>query len=803
MLPRFGTRIRRPVRNAVVSTLSTRPLHTEILHHQTSLAVQAHRDRRIATLRQHLITCSTSFKHCSAPSTPRYYSTATDTRVDPIVARLREMLEVGGGQDTWLAYISVRNAELLGKLTVADFERLAVSQTSLLPPQTTDFEVEKDEWARVYEDTAEKDEDGAATAAATAEPPYADLVSPTLRTRLRTLCKDWLAATVSPLPTEAAEVDTDYLPVLNVYATIGDTDSGLDLLRVVRKAGRIPTQAALRTQLSAFRNAGDAPGALEFYREVRGWLAGPPDAETLGRLVEVALETRDLTTARTVYTEVRDAGDDLPTVFLGRLARVFAQEGDRSFVHQLYGELQPAGAATSHGPIEEKVAADFIAAFGRLREPRRVQDLFTALHEGGARLGPHLFGTAINALADCGRFGDVDALYALMQRDQVPTSAYVSNNLMKAAFARGDRAAAMAIFQDLEARLQEPEAHQAVMLPTPHTYSIVITGLCQRGEVEVAEQILGGMLTHGLQPMRHMYNIIMGGHLRRNQYTRVITLFQRMIDHGVAINNYTAHIIMSAYTKSGDPEEATKLYQIFVEDGLKPNIYTYSTALRAYAKSGQMTRALALFEEMIVARVYPNLHSYTIMIKGFADVRDSDGVHLVHRLFNLDTRVEPNMVIYNALLDAYNRVDSPIDAFQMWELIVLHGFPIDNCTVSVALDACAHPGYLIHIQPIIELAHSRGVRLNINNFTSLVETYFRQGQPSFAIQVLAQDMVAYRMEPDAKFLSTLLRFLVSYQREFATLAIDACLAEHFPRTVPIWNEIKSQHKLAKPRGTAA
>ncbi|KAJ1978923.1 hypothetical protein H4R33_005851 [Dimargaris cristalligena] len=766
---------------------------------------------------------------------------------DPLVDRLRAALAEGSGQDVWLAYISVRNAQLLSQLAPLDFNLVAQSQLSLVPSGQPSEQPGSEASTRNLPEEASPEADGegasnnnnnlaastedASKINAVLQPPsplVTDLISPSLRARIRSLCRDWLVesglpwaqprlsssedgsmapdassltASKSTHPIKQSDIEGHeaeiYQPILKVYASIGEADEAHHLVQSVAVHGLAVSVDDVGQTIRAYRSAGNLQGAVDFFLEAVNSWSVKPTPDTIAQILDIALDRRDLEALQATYYTLSGQGYSPSAGYMGILAQAAARARNRSFVDQLFADLQARSPNYS-----DEVGSAFIAAFGQLRDADQVGAIFDVLQRRDpAKVSGDLYGIVINAFTECRRFDQVDRVYAALSSSGVVPGVFVNNNLMKAAFARGDLKTAMGIYHELAAKALQPDQYPAFQLPTPHTYSIVISGLCQGGQVKEADAILTEMMESGQAPMRHMVNQVMGRHLREKHYAQVIHWFQRMVDAGIEVNNYTAHIVMSAYINSGDAEEAAKLFQIFVDGGLQPNIYTYTTALRAFTKVGYMGRALALFEEMIGVRVYPNLYSYTTMIKGYALEGDVKGIRLMHRLFNLDLHNEPSSVLYNALMDAYNLVEEPLDAFQMWSLMRLNDMPVTNATVSIAIDTCGFTGYMIYIPGVLQRAAEQGLVLNANNFTSLLEAYFRQGALTNAIDVLLIDMVEMKrtVAPDAKFMATLLRFLASFGRLKAELPrLDACIKEHFPQMLPRWEHLREAQLVAPP-----
>ncbi|KAJ1657541.1 hypothetical protein IWQ61_003080 [Dispira simplex] len=802
----------------------------------TSRSVNVHCPVHIAKASFHNHPCH-FISHDLYNSRPTNSQRSSHVDPDPLLQNFYHQLEHGKPRDVWLAYVALRNAGQTAQLSDVDFLLVAQGQLSTAPKKRKplrkshngmlDSSITTTTTAVERENTPTK---SVAPEVEGAQPrttgpvlcrkfqTVAEAVDPVMKDRVRMVCQDWLSeaklgwvipqlkthhrrpydtvcvepdADVIPTSTQTAE-SVDLKPIFEMYMEIGDSDELQRMFRLAVAYGDIPPHAEYgNIVLQAFVHSGDTQGILTFFCTLQN--LGQPDvmdSRSTDWVVTALTDAYQLEQAKEFYGRVIQPDSGLPhptSQGYSRMVHTFAEAKDYHFVQALYADMLRLEVA-----LDDTLLSDLLTAFGVLRDSRSVLSVLRQLRVGGRKINQHTYGSAVNALTECCAFEDIATLEHELFQQGKPLNEFVLNSLINAAFVQGKFKHAMKLYQILAERVNQEDLFPKPMQPSIRTYSIMIFGLCNNDRLADAERVFRELLKGEISPTTSIYNKLIGKFLQQENYDKVIEWFQHMVDHKVDVDNHTAHLIMTAYLACGDPEEATNIFQIFRDRGLVPNVYSFTTALRAFTQAGHMGRALSLFEEMITAGITPNAFTYACMIKGYAGTRDADGVGLMHRLFSVDIHNEPDLALYNTLLDAYNHVDSSLDAFQIWELLVLHNFPIDNVTVSVAIDACGFAmGYIHRIPEILDYAGRQGLPLNTNNFTSIIEAYLRQGMVQPAYRVITKDMVEANVKPDAKLFTSFFTLLRCARDLDILESFDRFVEVQHPDLVDTWQKIKT------------
>ena len=182
-------------------------------------------------------------------------------------------------------------------------------------------------------------------------------------------------------------------------------------------------------------------------------------------------------------------------------------------------------------------------------------------------------------------------------------------------------------------------------------------------------------------------------HLQKNELHDVIDLLQTHtfhygMDQRAMIRNVFVEFTLD---RSNDTTKAWDSYcimrEIFQETGvdirtrLMNEFFARERSDMAYHVFGHM-RQKSLKEER------PTVDTYVECLEGIAKARDSESLEMVHNMLKLDTEVEPNTRLYNALMLSFMACGSPVRSLQFWEDIIYSREGPTYNSIQIVLRAC-------------------------------------------------------------------------------------------------------------------
>ncbi|KAI9480328.1 MAG: hypothetical protein EXX96DRAFT_600264 [Benjaminiella poitrasii] len=145
----------------------------------------------------------------------------------------------------------------------------------------------------------------------------------------------------------------------------------------------------------------------------------------------------------------------------------------------------------------------------------------------------------------------------------------------------------------------------------------------------------------------------------------------------------------------------------------------------------RLITAMSMFNDMRSLRIQPTEYIYTAMLHACGQYRDQYVLEQVHKLIKVDLYLDPDIGLYNSLMDAYNRTDNGDMVLDIWQTLSLTGShssqPLapDQITVSIVFDSCGHNGLFNRALSIWNWLKRTEFKLSTNNYNSYIECLCR------------------------------------------------------------------------------
>ncbi|KAH8586408.1 hypothetical protein B0O99DRAFT_644487 [Bisporella sp. PMI_857] len=137
----------------------------------------------------------------------------------------------------------------------------------------------------------------------------------------------------------------------------------------------------------------------------------------------------------------------------------------------------------------------------------------------------------------------------------------------------------------------------------------------------------------------------------------------------VAIRTTLLEFAQSSETEMTDSWETYILaVQVFDEMPLE----TRTQLMEHFFKFRRGDMALHVFGHMRAHNLQnkrPVLSTYVTCFEGIADCADRESLDIAYNMLKMDSSIEPNTLLYNALMRAYTECDHPFKAMQFWDEI--------------------------------------------------------------------------------------------------------------------------------------
>jgi pentatricopeptide repeat protein len=276
------------------------------------------------------------------------------------------------------------------------------------------------------------------------------------------------------------------------------------------------------------------------------------------------------------------------------------------------------------------------------KDLNRARSFFDMLNEENNGSVDHIM---VNKLViGAGTLGSRSAVYdqfslhgKLSPPDNVDTEMRANHHLSEALFKCRDVPAALGVFIQM----------RQISIPDDITLAMVIQGLVNNNEHNLAWRLFKTLRNDGLEPNLHAYSSILKA-LSRNDVS--IHKAQSKVDPQMILDAG----IRSSADASAVPNTTEALYLFRHMTGFhQPNVYIYTTLISCFAKQ-DLGRAVKVFSHMCSSEVRPTIETYTALLQGCAIFRNSN---MALSVFNhmSEAHVTPNAATWRYLLKSLVR----------------------------------------------------------------------------------------------------------------------------------------------------
>ncbi|ORX90977.1 hypothetical protein K493DRAFT_54399 [Basidiobolus meristosporus CBS 931.73] len=322
-----------------------------------------------------------------------------------------------------------------------------------------------------------------------------------------------------------------------------------------------------------------------------------------------------------------------------------------------------------------------------------------------------------------------------------------------------------------------------------HLYHRIIQSSFQLGHTDLAHSTFESLVRHRRPTLPTLSTMILE-HCRLNQMAEASHYFHVMRKCGLQSTPRIYQALIDGFLRLADVESAIGVYSHMYSynPSYKIATETYTRMLAACTKNRDMQTAGWLFDEMNRRGVNVNEYTYSVMIAGYGQSRNGPGVNRMYEAIRMNPNIEPDIALYNTLMNAYNWIGDISKVLQLYDSIQAGRLTPNNATISILLDSCGRHDALYRAQVIWNRLKQQRFPLNCNNYTSYIEALARNGESSRAVEQLLEMEVA-GIRPDLKLVSTLLSFLKRDGDQDGVQKVANYLRESLP----------DLHRLLKPK----
>ncbi|CAE8649759.1 unnamed protein product, partial [Polarella glacialis] len=297
------------------------------------------------------------------------------------------------------------------------------------------------------------------------------------------------------------------------------------------------------------------------------------DEVLFNAILDTHSRTKDIPRLDAAFQRMRDLGVVPSHVTLGILVKAYGQVCDIKKVLNLWdsmGEQRDQANAVTYGCM--------INACVKCSHTDKALEIFRDMQVRKKHCNTILYTTLIKGYGNEKDIVTAVELFREMSINNVPYNTIAYNSIIDVCIKCGDVTKAEAFFKEMI-------VDGSTVEPDLITYSTLLKGYCQDGDLDKGLQVAETIKASGLQCDELVYNTLMDGCVKANDLSAGVGLFAEMTAAGMAPSSITHSIFLRLYQRNGYKGNALDaVAQLYEHHGLDRPSGTVEKASKAAAR---------------------------------------------------------------------------------------------------------------------------------------------------------------------------------------------------------------------------
>lgn len=397
-----------------------------------------------------------------------------------------------------------------------------------------------------------------------------------------------------------------------------------------------------------------------------------------------------------------------------------------------------------------------IGACSRDQSWEEVVDLFYDMMQDGVLPDVFLLPKIVQACGKCRDFETGKLIHSLVIRRGMCSSAWVSNSILAMYAKCGNMNWAEEFFKSMDER-------------DGVSWNAIITGYCQKGEIEQAQKYFYAMQEKGIEPSLVTWNILIASYNQLGHCDIAMDLMRKMESFGITPDVYTWTSMISGFTQKGWIYHAfNSLREIFLA-GVEPNNITIASAASACASSKSIHVGLEIHSIAVKMGLVDNVLIGNSLIDMYSKCGNLEDAR---RIF--DMMLERDVYSWNSIIGGYCQAGLFGKAHELFVKMQESDSPPNVVTWNVMITGYMQNGDEDSAFDLFQRIEKDGkIKPNAASWNSLISGYLQSGQKDKALQMLRQ-MQSFHIAPNSVTMLSILPACANLLAEKKVKEIHCC-----------------------------
>lgn len=247
---------------------------------------------------------------------------------------------------------------------------------------------------------------------------------------------------------------------------------------------------------------------------------------------------------------------------------------------------------------------------------------------------------------------------------------------------------------------------------TASYYNDLLKQLASQGRSVQAQKVYDEIFReHEILANIATYSQLMLAYINDGKYEEAMEIYYELRDHEDSPNSSVKNLQLDAKTYGSMISSLTDIKNMVLNktrfDPTMEPLYEYSVEdvdsaiyqdIEGDSQPSLLT-ALTLFNDMRHLEIQPSSEMYISMLKSCAEQKDGYVLEKIHKLIRMDLYLDPDIKVFNHLMNAYNIVGDGSSVLEIWDTAESSN-NFDQESVSIVLNTCLQHGFITRLTAI-------------------------------------------------------------------------------------------------------